>query len=558
MRALLLDRLPNISVANKIDAERPLNGVKVTDAGLVQALLRYGTYDAYYYIRESAENYKANEYQYAGRLQALDLGSIESLPARAPDDLLLFTSSHHVAKFVPFRQWSGHEEWPICGRTHGLSANSLIPSYAWNYFADLRAHDTIICTSRAGQQALANIFASLEDSQSVAGTRDKFPVRMPLIHIDGIETGVSPAVSEHTEGFVVLSIGRLTASHKADLRPFIAAFLCSESLPASATLILAGDDTQGHIAPDLERFAHTFASSRKLVVMPGITASVKQALLQVADVALCMSDTYQETFGISVLEAMAAGLPVVAPNWDGYRDIVVHGETGFLAGTQIYPDTGLLNAISMLMDPSFVLGQRVIVDIEDMLRWIAVLAANRTLARQMGQDGRDRVQNHFSWRAVVHRLEDCWSEQFKLGKAVRASKPRAPIGFMDYDQVFAGYPSRRLSPQTVICLRENAGDLVARALGGELFSTSPIAGFSMDLDRRILDLCRSRELITFAELIDKAQTENSGPSMVAAQISRLVKYGLLMLGPGSSTQLTNNKEQLDEVDHDSALSPVGI
>ncbi len=47
MRALLLDRLPNVSVASKTDAGRALNGVKVGDASLAQALLKYGTYDAY-------------------------------------------------------------------------------------------------------------------------------------------------------------------------------------------------------------------------------------------------------------------------------------------------------------------------------------------------------------------------------------------------------------------------------------------------------------------------------------------------------------------------------
>src|SRR5581483_7570476 len=558
MRALLLDRLPNDSVANKTEAERPLNGVKVTDSGLVQALLRYGNYDAYYYVRESSENHKADQYQNANRLRALDLGSIESLRESAPDDLVLFTSSHHLAKFVPFRQWIGHPEWPICGRTHGLSANSLIPSYAWNYFAALGSHDAIVCTSKAGQQALSNLFAGMKNSQSVAGNRDRLPILMPLIHLDGVETEIaSTSFERNDEGFVVLSIGRLSASHKADLRPLIAAFLSSNSLPASATLILAGDDTQGHIAAELERFGRTFSSSRKLVIMPNITTAVKQALLRVADVAISMSDTYQETFGISVLEAMAAGLPVVAPNWDGYRDIVVHGETGFLVDTWVYPDTGLLNAISMLIDPAFALGQRVIVDIEEMLRWIAVLAANRLLARQLGQDGRKRALKNFSWQAIVQKLEECWDEQIALGKHVQSKKSGGPIGFMDYDHVFAGHPTGQLSPETQISLRENGNDLLVRALEGELFSPSPIAGFSPELDQRIVELCQSSGRISFAELIERAKNTECGQSMVTTQISRLLKYGLLAHTPSISTAFTN-KEHLDEFDPDCALSPIGI
>ncbi len=63
MRAVLLDRLPNVATAAKSDETRPLNGVKVNDAGLVQAMLDHGSYDVYFYIRESANNRKAEAYR---------------------------------------------------------------------------------------------------------------------------------------------------------------------------------------------------------------------------------------------------------------------------------------------------------------------------------------------------------------------------------------------------------------------------------------------------------------------------------------------------------------
>ena len=52
-----------------------------------------------------------------------------------------------------------------------------------------------------------------------------------------------------------------------------------------------------------------------------------------ADLVVSLVDNIQETFGLVIVEAMASGLPVVATDWNGYRDLVVDGETGFLVPT---------------------------------------------------------------------------------------------------------------------------------------------------------------------------------------------------------------------------------
>jgi phosphatidylinositol alpha 1,6-mannosyltransferase len=55
-----------------------------------------------------------------------------------------------------------------------------------------------------------------------------------------------------------------------------------------------------------------------------------------------------ETFGQVVLEAMASGLPVVAFDAEGVRDLVRHAETGFLV-----PDSepsALISSVEHLLD----------------------------------------------------------------------------------------------------------------------------------------------------------------------------------------------------------------
>ncbi len=64
----------------------------------------------------------------------------------------------------------------------------------------------------------------------------------------------------------------------------------------------------------------------------------KAGLYGAADVFLSLSDNIQETFGLTVVEALAAGLPVVASDWDGYKALVRDGISGYLVPTRTLPD----------------------------------------------------------------------------------------------------------------------------------------------------------------------------------------------------------------------------
>ena len=73
----------------------------------------------------------------------------------------------------------------------------------------------------------------------------------------------------------------------------------------------------------------TFAPGIPVSLVDGQDEMLRFGVWQAADVFSSFSDSIQETFGLVIIEAMACGLPVVASDWDGYRDLVVDGETGF-------------------------------------------------------------------------------------------------------------------------------------------------------------------------------------------------------------------------------------
>lgn len=90
----------------------------------------------------------------------------------------------------------------------------------------------------------------------------------------------------------------------------------------------------------------------------------------------CAPNTGFESQGIVLLEAMAAGLPIVASNIEGFAGVLTHGVEGLL----VLPgdEEGLANALLSLLD-------------DDERR------------RRMGEEGRRRAQE-FSWERVSQQV----------------------------------------------------------------------------------------------------------------------------------------------------------
>lgn len=86
---------------------------------------------------------------------------------------------------------------------------------------------------------------------------------------------------------------------------------------------------------------------------------------------------WYEPFGITPVEAMACGRPVIGADTGGIRSTVVHGRTGFLVPPK---------------DPNSLADR------------LAELAADRTLCERMGEAGRKRARRLYTWKRVGQDL----------------------------------------------------------------------------------------------------------------------------------------------------------
>jgi hypothetical protein len=190
----------------------------------------------------------------------------------------------------------------------------------------------------------------------------------------------------------------------------------------------------------------------QLHVLDGRDKTVQREIWSAADLFTALVDNIQETFGLAPVEAMAAGLPVVATDWDGFRDTVRHGVDGMLVPTLMAPPgeglqaalyyaTKRINYAGLLAEAA----QLTAVDIGAAAEAFQALAADPALRRRMGAAGQVRVRETFDWAAVLPQHQALWQEQQAIR---RQATPVAWLGssapdprHMDPTQAFAAWPS---------------------------------------------------------------------------------------------------------------------
>ena len=140
----------------------------------------------------------------------------------------------------------------------------------------------------------------------------------------------------------VLFVGRL--EKRKGLRFLLRAWPEVLRRHPEARLVVVG---RGRPLEGYRRFAARQGWSPEDVVFAGYVSDEDlPRYYQAADV-FCAPNTGQESFGIVLLEAMAAAVPIVAADIPGYRDVVTHEREGLLVETK---NTGALaDAICRLL-----------------------------------------------------------------------------------------------------------------------------------------------------------------------------------------------------------------
>jgi glycosyltransferase involved in cell wall biosynthesis len=372
------------------------------------------------------------------------------------------------------RSLYGDSLWSLCGITHTTSSASAMDAITDLITAPVQPWDALICTSSAVKknveivlQAHADYLAArLGISRLVL---PKLPV-IPLgVHTDDFKYSDNQREASRkrlgvdSDTLVVLYVGRLSFHAKAHpLGMYKALEIAAKKTGKNVVLVECGWHANEPIKQAFADAAEYACPTVRVVTLDGRDSTNREIAWSGADVFCSLSDNIQETFGIVPLEAMAAGLPVVVSDWDGYKDTVRNGIDGFRIRT-ITPPSGLggdlahrhalgIDTYDMYCGYS---SSVVSVDINATAKAFEQLFLSTELRKKMGNAGRARARELYDWKKIIKTYEDLWAElgEVRLGAKNSADTSKSVWGArLDPTTAFANYPTSHLAPETKLRL----------------------------------------------------------------------------------------------------------
>lgn len=457
----------------------PLVGRLVANTEFLRALIRHGSFRTFRFFCGEAADAAALEALVVGQgwlpRERLVIENVLRLPgALARGEIDVLHHSSHVDAFndlVALRDRHATRVVPVTGQIHSLSYPRMMSYYAMALLQPPDRCDAIFCSSASGREVVVRSFASAREQMRARGVIvPAFECELPVVPL-GVDAEALAGLDRVTarralgvgeDALVLLVLGRFSEYDKMDLFPPLHAFARVKKRVRQPLHVILAGARQGTKTPEmLQIWSKVLGVGDAVHVRPDVSLADKHTLLAAADVFVSPSDNVQETFGLTVVEAMSAGLPVVVSDFDGYRDTVPEG-VGFRVPTRWAADTSTLAEYGALLyeRPLHLLfGQAVEVDLVALEERLVELCLQPSLRADLGRQAALHARATFDWSRVIPAYEAVWRELQSRTRS-RPAGARAPFG-MDTHAIFGHYVTAEIDPQRFVRRGALAHELVA-------------------------------------------------------------------------------------------------
>lgn len=531
-------------------------GARVACIELQRNIIEYGGFDCHHFLLGRGAQSDEDIAKYI-QSQGWDPRKILIYDGALPLDRLEKAHYHVIHKpdiafseLLAIRHALGHPLAPGTMITHSISYSELMPLWVDLLHGHFLPCDAVICTSRAAREGLERSLDLLaERFSSRLGIRvAPFRGRMEIIPLgvdvdywkpeeNKIEARKLLGLPEHA--CLILCPGRFSTHDKMDLRPFLMAV--GRLLPVlgaeSFQVVLVGDDMRTKEGES--KLIQQFVDQRGLspvvkIDTNGAPPRIRQ-YYRAADVFVSLVDNIQETFGLTVTQAMACGLPVLVSDWDGYKDTVVHGETGLRVRTYWAECDAQTSSLSLLRSFALnhlLLAQSVAVDMDELYTSLYLLVSDPGLRRRLGEAGRKRAEEVYAWPRVIKRYAELWEECRERFAHIDvqewAREDRENVLAPAYFRQFSHYPSALITAETQLALMSE-GDQMEFANVATRFclprEMRPV--FHPAVFQGLISRLRDWPIAFGALVEDTSRETGQSRDLTTRHVLWLAKYGML-------------------------------
>jgi len=452
-------------------------GRNAAGASFLRGFLIYARTDAFWVQIENKEHadYFAQAVRLAGRQEPVNAVTNASMGSLAATGTVYYPGPD-IGQQAWRRSAYGHGAWSLCGITHTTSSSAVMDSIAGLLSDPVQPWDAVICTSTAVKDNVLRVLQAQTDYLVARfGVQKLVLPQLPIIPLgihcdDFVFSAEEKFTARHVVGaapddLVVLFMGRLSFHAKAHpLALYQALEKAAKTLTAGRQVVLVecGWHANEFIAEAYRDAAQKACPGVRVVMLDGRVAENRQTAWACADVFCSLSDNIQETFGLTPIEAMAAGLPVVVSNWDGYKDTVRDGVDGFCIptltpGARLGGDLAQRHALGIDTYDMYCghVCSFVAVDIEATSQAFTRMFSSPELRQQMGEAGRQRAREVYDWSVIIPQYENLWEQLAEIRREKAPELKPLPHPWparLDPFHAFASYPTLALHPQMQLAL----------------------------------------------------------------------------------------------------------
>jgi alpha-maltose-1-phosphate synthase len=393
----------------------------------------------------------------------------------------------------------GPQSYALTGVVH--TAATVLDQLASLAAEPLTPWDALVCPSQAVAEAVRQLHEAEADylRWRLGGPPAAPLLRTPVIPLGvqcddfafdaGERAAARRALGLADDEVTALFVGRLSLMTKAHpLAMYLGLQVAAERTGRPVAMVECGRPAQPGTARVMAQGAAAFCPDVRSLVIDGSDELAVRRCWAAADIFISLSDNVQESFGLTPIEAMAAGLPAVVSDWNGYRETVRDGVDGFRISTWA-PLAGAgdhfaraREAGSLPLDLAcWAAAASTSVEIATLCERLTALIDSAELRRRMGAAGRTRAREVFDWAVVYAQYQALWAELDARRRAATPlelawleAAPRASAGGADFFAAFAHYPSAAIKPSTGLAVASGATLDRYRAIAGQaLFPMDP-------------------------------------------------------------------------------------